>query len=177
MANPRTFSSAYLSFGEFDSAAPLEFQQILAAGPAPPFLADEIGDGDFHLVEEHLIDVMVPADHHDRANGDAWGCHVNEQKADAVLLPRLVAGSDQREHAVCEVRMRCPDLGAVDDVVVAPANGACLQRGKVRSRAWFRIALAPPIFAAEDAGQVELLLLRGPEAHQDRPDHLDTHGG
>ena len=101
--------------------------------------------------------------------------HVDQDEADAVLLALGLAGAHQREHAVGVMRMRGPDLGAVDDVVVAVAHRARLQRGEVGARARLGIALAPIVLAGENPRQIEILLLRRAEADDDGADHLDAH--
>src|SRR5882757_12033 len=51
--------------------------------------------------------------------------------------------------------VRGPDLGAVDDVVVAVAHGAGFQRGEVGAGARLGIALAPVILAGENFRQIK----------------------
>ncbi len=87
----------------------------------------------------------------------------------------VVAGAHQREHAVGVVRMRGPDLGAVDDVVVAVAHRAGLQRREIGAGARLGIALAPVILAGENPRQIEVLLLRRAETDDDGADHLHAH--
>src|SRR5690606_36061652 len=51
-------------------AAALELQQVLAVGPAPTLLADAIGDRYPHVVEEHLVDLVVATHGADRPDRD-----------------------------------------------------------------------------------------------------------
>jgi hypothetical protein len=87
-----------------------------------------------------------------------------------------VAGADQVEHPFAVLAERGPGLLAVDDVLVADAFGARLDAGQVRARAGFAVALAPPDFAAGDAGQEALLLRLGAEGHDDGCDHHRPEG-
>ena len=73
-------------FGRRDAGAALELEQIFAVGPALAFLADAVGDGHAHVVEEHLVDFVVAADGQDRPCRDARALHVDQDEADAVLL-------------------------------------------------------------------------------------------
>src|SRR5690606_35786986 len=78
-------------------AAALELQQVLAVGPAPTLLADAIGDRYPHVVEEHLVDLVVATHGADRPDRDPGRLHVDQQEADAVLLARPLPGAHQRE--------------------------------------------------------------------------------
>src|SRR5712692_11662569 len=64
------------------------------------------------------------------------------------------------------LRIRRPDLLALDNEVVAFLDRARLQRGKVGSRVGFRIALAPDLLAGDDLGDETLLLLFRAPMHQ-----------
>src|SRR6185437_5470310 len=161
--------------GRCDAGAALELQEIFAIGPALAFLADAVRYGHADIVEEYLVDLVVAADGQDRPRGDARRFHVDQDEADAVLLALAFVGADQREHAVGVVRMRGPDLGAVDDVIVAVAHRAGLQRGEVGARARLGIALAPVILAGKNPRQIKILLLLRAEADDDGTDHLHAH--
>ncbi|MCY1450519.1 hypothetical protein D9M71_673330 [compost metagenome] len=60
--------------------------------------------------------------------------------------------------------------------MLALAHGAGLEAGQVRARARLAIALAPPVFAAEDAWKVMRLLHRAAELHDHRGNHVDAEG-
>src|SRR6188508_2245457 len=64
-----------------------------------------------------------------------------------------------------------PGLLAVDDVEVALALRAGLERGQVRTRAGLGKALAPPVVEIGDARQVFLLLVLAAERDDHGPDH------
>jgi hypothetical protein len=66
---------------------------------------------------------------------------------------------------------RGPGLLAVDDVDLAAALGAGLQRGEVGAGTRLAVALAPPDLAAGDARQEALLLLAIAKRHDDRGHH------
>jgi hypothetical protein len=46
-----------------------------------------------------------------------------------------------------------------------------MQGGKIRPRAWFGVALTPPVLAGDDPRQEVLLLRDVPKGHDDRRDH------
>lgn len=85
-------------------------------------------------------------------------------------------GAAQKEAPVGVLRKRRPGLLAVDDVVVAVPHGSGLEIGKVRACARFRIALAPPHIARDDAGEVAGLLLGIAEGVDHGADHRDAEG-
>src|SRR6185312_10277918 len=158
-----------------DAGAALEFEQIFAVGPALALFADTVGDWHAHVVEEHLVDLVIAADGQDRPRRDAGALHVDQDEGDAVLLPLALVGADQREHHVGVVGVRGPDLGAVDDVVVTVAHRAGFQRRQIGAGARFGIALAPVVLAGENPRQKIVLLLRRAEPDDDGTDHLDAH--
>ena len=85
--------------------------------------------------------------------------HVEEEVADALVLRRVRVGAGDEDAHVGAVRAGRPDLLAVDDVVVAVADGARLEAGEVGAGAGLAEALAPGIFAADDPRQRRVLLL------------------
>src|SRR5690606_9273343 len=87
------------AIGELRATA-LELQQVLAIGPAPSLVANAVGDGHPHVVEEHLVDLVVPAHGAYRPGRDAGRLHVDQHETDPVLLAGAVAGAHQREHPV-----------------------------------------------------------------------------
>ena len=90
------------------------------------------------------------------------------------MLLRRGIGAHQAEDPVGVVRIRGPDLLAVDDVVVAVALGAGLQRGEVRSGVRLGIALAPADQARGNLGQMLLLLRLVAVLQQRRAKHPDA---
>jgi hypothetical protein len=134
-------------------------EQVLGVRPALVLLADQVLGRHFDVVEEHFVHLVAAVQHDDRAHGDAGRLHVEQQEGDAGLRLAFGAGAHQAEDPVAVLGQRGPGLLAVDDVLVALALGAGLERGEVGARTGFAVALAPPDFAAGDAGQEALLLL------------------
>ena len=100
-----------------------------------------------------------PSGHVDqRPDGDARRLHVDQEVADAPVLRRVGVSPGEQEHAVGVLRLRRPDLLAVDDKVVA-VHG---QRASAATRGPSRVRLAEPLapddIAGGDARQVLLLL-------------------
>src|SRR5690554_7822586 len=60
--------------------------------------------------------------------------------------------------------------------MVAFAHSPCFQGSQVRTRAWLGITLTPPVFAAQNPGQVLLLLFFGAELDDDRSHHIYAEG-
>ena len=89
------------------------------------------------------------------------------------MLRRFGVGAGEREDRVRGVGAGGPDLLAVDDVLVAVADRACLQRGEVGAGARFRVALGPHALSREDRREVLLALLLGAVDNQGRTEQAD----
>src|SRR5690606_14552822 len=157
-------------------AGTLVGQQVLGAGPALVLFTDQVFHRYAYVIEEHFVDFMVAVQSDDRAHGDTWGRHVDQQEGDAALLLGFRVGTHQTEDHVGVLAQSGPGLLTVDDVVVAIAHGAGLQRGEVGTGAWLGVALAPPVLTGQDAWQVLLLLCFGTELDDHRSDHGDAEG-
>ena len=131
---------------------------------------------DADVLEKDLVEADVVDHVGEGAGGETGRLHVNEEVGDALVLGSVRVRAREEDHPVALVRAGGPDLGAVDHVVVAVADGAGLETGEVRAGAGLAEALAPLLLAAEDARQVALLLLVG-AIEQDRgagPAQADT---
>src|SRR5262249_41866349 len=95
---------------------------------------------------------------------------------DAVLRLAFGRGAHEAEHVVGDMGAGGPDLGAVDDVVVAVAHRARLEAGEVGARAGLGIALAEHDVTRDDPGHVPGLLLGRADLHDHRPAHARAHG-
>ena len=158
------------------AAAPLELQQVLGHVPAIVLRAHPVGLRDPHVVEEHLIDLVIGGQGDDRLDFDPRRRHGNEQEGDALLRPAGAVGAHQAKDVVGELGMGGPDLGAVDDVVVAILHRRGLQAGEVRAGTRFGIALAPVMLAGEHLRQVVRLLLGRAVFEQHRGKHAQPQG-
>ena len=67
-------------------AAALVGQQEFRVGPALVFLADQVLHGDFHVVEENIVDLVLAVEHDDRPDRDAGRFHVDQQERNTLLL-------------------------------------------------------------------------------------------
>ncbi len=152
-------------------ARALVAQQVLGVGPALVLLADEIGGRHAHVFQPDLVDVVTAVQRANRPHRDARRTHVDKQHGDAALRPRLGVGAHQAEHPVGVLGKRGPGLLAIDDVFVAVAHGARLERRQVRPGTGLGIALAPPVLYADHARQKAGLLLRAAVFHQHGADH------
>ena len=85
-------------------------------------------------------------------------------------------GADQAEDPVGVLAERRPGLLAVDDPVVAVADGGGAQRGQVGAGVGLGEALAPPDVEVRRLRQEALLLLLVAEGREDRADHAGVEG-
>ena len=151
--------------------AALELKQILRDFPALVLLADAVCLRHAHVVEEYFVEFVVAAVAMDRTHGNAGQVHIEYQERNAVLAFAFCRSAYKREDAVRFVSECGPYLLAVDDIMIAIRYRAGLERGKIRARARFGIALTPVVFAADNARQIFGLLLGVAELQQDGPDH------
>ena len=152
-------------------ARSLVAEQILRVGPPAIFLADEIVERHLHVLEEDFVDLVIFVERDDRTHGDARRLHVDQEERDALLLFRGRIGAHEAEHHVGVLAERRPGLLAVDDVVIALAIGARSERREIGAGAGFRVSLAPPVGAVEDARQIVGLLRVAAVFHQHGRDH------
>ncbi len=84
-------------------------------------------------------------------------------------------GSNKTEAPVRPLGARCPNLLAVDPIVVAHVLASRLQGGQIRAGPGLGVALAPLNFAAADGRNVLQLLFFGAVFKQGRAEHHDAH--
>ena len=163
-------------FGGTDTSQAGTFvsQQVLGTGPALVLFANQVLDRHFDVVKEDFVDFVVAVQGDDRANGDTRGRHVDQQEGDAALLLSFGVGTHQTEDPVGVLAQRGPGFLTVDDVVIAIAHGAGLQRGQVGTGARLGVTLTPPVGAVEDARQVGGFLFFGAELDDYRSNHVDA---
>ena len=149
-------------------------QQIFRHIPAAVDGADHMRFRHPHTIEEGFAERRIARDQQDRLCGHALRRHVEQDKADAVMLLGGRVGAHQAKNPVGVVGVGRPDLLAGDDEIVAVALGAGLQRGEVRSGVRLGIALAPADQARGDLRQMFLLLRLGAVFQQRRPEHGDA---
>ena len=150
-------------------------EQVVGVVPALAFLADAVCRRHAHILEDDAVERMLAVDGDDRLDRDPRCLHVDQQEADALLLLFLVARAQQAENPVGMLPEAGPYFRAVDDIVAAVGDRACLQRGKVGARSRFGVALRPENGAVENAGQETLLLVLGAEGVDDGPHIKQPH--
>ena len=114
--------------------------------PAHVLLADHVDGGDADVVEEDLVELEIVDHVHQGPNGDAWGAHVHDEVGDALVLGRIGVRPGQDVHPVGPVTQGGPDLLAVNDEIVAVADGRGLEVGQVGAGVGLREALTPDDF-------------------------------
>ena len=138
----------------------------------PLIVADDVGARHAHVLEEHLVEVLVAADLLERPHGDAGAVHVDEQEGDALVLRRVGIGAHQQHAPVGVAREAGPHLLAVDDEVVAVEHGARLQRRQIGAGVGLGESLTPDLVGRRGSlCRWRLLLLLGAVRDQHRPAH------
>src|SRR5690606_26105153 len=141
----------------------LETQKRTSHLPSLVSLPQDAVGRHHHIVKEHFAKIWVAPEICYRPHGDPRKVHVDQHEADPFLLRSGSISSDQTKHMCRDVRRRGPYLLAIDDDLVTVDTSVTLQTGKIRSRGWLGVALAPDVLAGMHFGQVvSLLLLRSP---------------
>ncbi len=133
-----------------------------------------------NVVEEHLGEIGVAVERDERTCLDAGQRHVDDQARDALVLGGVGVGAHTELTPIRAMSQRCPDLLAVDDVLVAVQHRAGAQRGEIRPGFRLRHALAPDVVGAHHPGeQLALLGIRAVLHDRGRdvvhPDHVERH--
>ena len=101
----------------------------------------------------------------------------DQDDRDALVLRGVGIGARREPDVVGVLRVRREDLLAVDDVVVAVADGARLERGEVGAGAGLGVADAEESSPCRMPRQQRLLLRLGAELHDRRADRVDAMTG
>ncbi|HTP76029.1 MAG TPA: hypothetical protein VMJ73_03530 [Rhizomicrobium sp.] len=150
--------------------------QVLGDCPAGVFRSYSVPGGDPDLVEQNLVELVLPVDRDERTNRDTRSVHVDKQKRDAFLRFSRRVGTHEREHSIGEMRTGRPDFSSRDDILIAVRHGTHRQRRQVGSGIGFRKALAPQIVARKDRRDVLFFLRLRTERYQQRSDTADPRG-
>ena len=143
-------------------------ERLHAGDPAVVLGADAVGLRHAHVVEEDLAELGLAGDLPQRLHGHAGRLHVHDHGRDALVAGRIGIGAREEPDVVGDQRVRGPDLLAGDDVVVAVAHGAGLQRRQIGAGVGFGEALAPDLLGSEHRLQVPPLLVLAADGDQRR---------
>src|SRR5215469_15391045 len=124
------------------------FERQRGYGDFPAFVErpDDIVLRDLNVVEEYLVEVMMPVHDHQRLHLDALRSHIVEnQITDSLVLGSVRVGAGQQKHFIRILRAGGPNLLAIYDKIVTLELRARLQSGKIRTCAGFGVTLAPDI--------------------------------
>ncbi len=132
---------------------PLETEQRLGHAPTLVDSADQAVVGHPHVVEKHFAELAVQLQVEDRPHLDARAVHRHQQEADAVLRLGAALGADQQEDPVGLRAHGGPGLLSVDHPLAVFQARLGAQAGQVGAGVGLAVALAPDVFAAENARQ------------------------
>ena len=149
-------------------------QQRLRHSPALADLPHHVFGGHADVVEFHFVQAVVIVDRDDRVHLDTFTLHIDQDERNALLLLAGVIGAHQAENPVGVLGIRRPDLGAVDNEIIAIALCFGFETRQVRARSRLGVTLTPPIFTLENARQEIFFLLICPVGHDDVGDHHQT---
>ena len=126
------------------------------------------------VVEEHLVEAGAAVHLLERLDRDAGRPHVDDERGDALVLLGVGVRAADDLAEVGELRARRPDLLAVDDPLVAVARRGRGERRDVGAGAGLAEQLRPDLLAAQQLGEVALLLRGGADRAQRRRDHAEA---
>ena len=126
-------------------------QQRLRDGPALADLPHHVFGGHADVVEFHFVQAVVIVDRDDRIHLNAFTLHVDQDERNAFLLLAGVIGAHQAENPVGVLGIRRPDLGTVDNEIIAIALCFRFETRQVRAGTRLGVTLTPPVFALENA--------------------------
>ncbi len=105
---------------------------------------------------------------------DARRLHVDDERGDALVLLGVGIRAAHDLAVVGVLRARRPDLLAVDEPLVAVARGGGRERRDIGAGAGLAEELRPDLLAAEQLGEVALLLRGVTDRAQRRRDHAEA---
>ena len=140
---------------------PLVHQRRDRDRPALVDVAEHVLVRHAHVVEEHLVERRAAVHLLQRLDRHARRLHVDDERGDALVLlgVGVRAADDLAEVGV--LRAGRPHLLAVDHPLVAVAHRRRRQRRDIGAGAGLAEQLAPDLLAAQQLGEVALLLLVG----------------
>ncbi len=116
-------------------------------------------DGDAHIGQEHLVEVMAARHLDDRPHLDARRVHVEHEVGDAPVGRHVGICAGEQDPPPGHIGPGRPDLLTVDDIGVTVTLGPRAQRRQVRTGLGLAEQLAPGLGAVVDAGQPARLLV------------------
>ena len=109
--------------------------------------------GDPHVGEEHLVERRAAAHLRDRADLDARQVHRDDERRQALVLGDVGVGAGDQLAPLGELGARAPHLLAVDDPLVAVADGPAGEAGEVGAGAGLGEQLAAQLLGARGSGR------------------------
>ena len=131
---------------------PFVGQGVAGQRPTPVNLPHHHLIGNEKIVEEHLVEILVPGDLTQWPDLDTGRAHIDQEVGDALVFRSVGIGPGQAHAPVRLVRCRGPHLLAVEIPTTLSPNGFGAKRGQVRTRARLTEQLAPDQLTAQRRG-------------------------
>src|SRR5439155_19486982 len=144
--------------------------------PSPADVAEHVGIGDEHVLEEHLGEALVAVETPEAPHRDTLGGERHEEVGHPpVPLGRRV-GAEEAEQVGAERPPGRPRLlaGETPPPGRLVPHGGALDAGQVAAGVALRPALAPEVLGRRHPGQDAVLLLLGAELEQRRGEQEDA---
>ena len=142
--------------------------------PAAADLADDVLERHLDAAQEDLVELRLAGDLGQRPHVDARGVHVDDEVRQPGMALGVRVGAREEDAVVGDVRVRRPDLLAVDDEAVAVEPGRGPDAGEVGAGTRLGEPLAPDLVRREERLQVALLLRVGAARDDRRAGHPEA---
>ncbi len=138
--------------------------------PALVLLTDAFRHRHAHVLERHLVEPRFVQQVDERTHFNARRVHRHDKNRDSRVFGAVRVSARSQPAVFARIRAACVQLPAVDDVIIAFADGAGLKRGEIRAGLGFRVTQTEGDLAPGQSGQVLALLSLAPGGEHDRRD-------
>src|SRR5262249_25560751 len=142
------------SSGVTRAADTLVRQRLLYDVPTFTLGSEPGGGGHPHVFESQAVVLVDVKDARYGFRLETRCRHLDQESRDALAARGRRIGAGQQEAVLGLLGVGRPDLGAIDDVLLAIRRGRGTQPAEIRAGFGFRKSLAPEDVALADAGQV-----------------------
>ena len=161
--------------GPATDGGPFVGQRLDGQPPTGPQVTDAVSVGNPDVGDEHLGEVTIAVDLHQRADLDARRRHLDCEHGQAAVLGQRGIGPGQA-HAPPGIRAtRGPHLGTVQDPLVAIALGPHARIGEIGSGIRLGEHLAPDLRTIGDGSEPPVLLGGGTTVQQYGTHEVQAH--
>ena len=94
-------------------------QQRFGVSPTFVLLANQVSNRHSSVFKQHFIEAVLAIDSYDRLNSHTGSVHVDQQKANTLLLTHTFTSTHQTKNPICILSKCSPNLATINNVVIA----------------------------------------------------------